>query len=52
MLAVDFDGTIAGDDALDRGAADAIQRARTAGILVVLATGRILEDLDRLLPST
>jgi hydroxymethylpyrimidine pyrophosphatase-like HAD family hydrolase len=48
---VDFDGTIAEDDVLDRDAADAIQRARAAGILAILATGRILEDLDRLLPS-
>jgi hydroxymethylpyrimidine pyrophosphatase-like HAD family hydrolase len=52
ILALDFDGTIAANDVLDPGAAEAIQEARAAGLLVVLATGRILDDLDPLLPAT
>ncbi|MEY4637080.1 MAG: Sugar phosphatase YidA [Acidobacteriota bacterium] len=46
-LALDYDGTIARDDRLDPAVRDAIALARTRGITVLLATGRILDDLRR-----
>ncbi|MBI2834230.1 MAG: HAD family phosphatase, partial [Acidobacteria bacterium] len=46
-LALDFDGTIARDDILDVGVRDAIAELRAQGIVVILVTGRILEDLRR-----
>lgn len=46
-LALDFDGTIARNDTLDPGAREAIAELRAQGIVVVLVTGRILEDLRR-----
>ena len=47
VLALDFDGTIARDDTLDTEVRAAIGELRAQGIVVVLATGRILEDLRR-----
>ena len=47
VLVVDFDGTIAVNDVLDRDVVSAIGELRARGILVVLATGRILQDLER-----
>jgi hypothetical protein len=52
ILALDLDGTIAFGDRLDPDAAEAIQEARAAGVLVLLVTGRVLGDLDALLPET
>ena len=52
VLAVDFDGTIAFGDTLHPDAAEAIRAARAAGVIVILATGRILSDLDALLPRS
>lgn len=52
ILALDFDGTIATGDKLDPEAAAAIREARAAGLLVVLSTGRMLRDLDAMLPET
>jgi hypothetical protein len=52
ILALDFDGTIALDDKLDQDAAEAIREARASGLLVILVTGRILDDLDAILPET
>jgi hydroxymethylpyrimidine pyrophosphatase-like HAD family hydrolase len=46
-LATDFDGTIAEADVLDAEARRAIGELREQGIVVVLATGRILDDLQR-----
>lgn len=46
-LAIDFDGTIAQNDILDPGVREAIADLRAKGIVVVLVTGRILEDLRR-----
>ena len=46
-LALDFDGTIARNDVLDPGVRDAIAELRAQGIVVLIATGRILEDLRR-----
>jgi hydroxymethylpyrimidine pyrophosphatase-like HAD family hydrolase len=51
VLALDFDGTIADDGRIDVDVVAAIQEARHAGLLVVLVTGRVLRDLDALLPS-
>jgi hypothetical protein len=47
VLAVDFDGTIASGDVLDPEVRGAIADLRARGVVVVLATGRILEDLRR-----
>jgi hydroxymethylpyrimidine pyrophosphatase-like HAD family hydrolase len=49
VLALDFDGTIAVNGAIDPNVAAAIQEARQAGLLAVLVTGRILSDLEALL---
>lgn len=46
-LALDYDGTLTRDDRLDPAVRAAIALARTRGITVLLATGRILEDLRR-----
>ena len=46
-IAVDFDGTIAWNDQLEPSVRDAIADARSRGIVVILVTGRILEDLRR-----
>jgi hypothetical protein len=47
VLAVDFDGTIARADVLDPDMRQAIAELRAQGIVVILVTGRILEDLRR-----
>lgn len=46
-LALDYDGTIALGDTVDPAIRDAIAAARTRGIVVLLATGRILDELRR-----
>ena len=46
-LALDYDGTIASDGALDGDVRGAIGEARQRGIVVVLVTGRRLPDLRR-----
>ena len=45
VLALDYDGTIARDGALDPDVKAAIMEVRARGIVAVLVTGRILEDL-------
>ena len=47
VLALDYDGTIARDDALDPSVRTAIAAARSNGIVVALVTGRILDELRR-----
>jgi hydroxymethylpyrimidine pyrophosphatase-like HAD family hydrolase len=47
VLALDYDGTIARGDVLDPAVRDAIALARTQGIVVLLVTGRILDELRR-----
>jgi hydroxymethylpyrimidine pyrophosphatase-like HAD family hydrolase len=47
VLALDYDGTIAQDGRLDSDVLSAIVEARSRGLVVVLVTGRILEDLRR-----
>jgi hydroxymethylpyrimidine pyrophosphatase-like HAD family hydrolase len=46
-LALDYDGTIAAEGAMDAGVREAIGEARRRGIVVILATGRRLSDLRR-----
>ena len=47
VLALDYDGTIACSDTLDPSVRDAIAAARARGLLVLLVTGRILDELRR-----
>jgi hydroxymethylpyrimidine pyrophosphatase-like HAD family hydrolase len=47
VIALDYDGTIARGDTLDPSVRQAIAIARTAGITVLLVTGRILDELRR-----
>ena len=47
VLALDYDGTIAQHDTIDPSVRDAIAAARTHGMLVLLVTGRILDELRR-----
>jgi hypothetical protein len=47
VLALDYDGTIAKGDQLNGAVRDAIAHARTRGIVVLLVTGRILDELRR-----
>jgi hypothetical protein len=46
-LALDFDGTIARNEVLDPDVRKAIAEARAQGVVVLIVTGRILEDLRR-----
>jgi hydroxymethylpyrimidine pyrophosphatase-like HAD family hydrolase len=46
-LALDYDGTIALGDRVDADVRNAIAASRTRGITVLLATGRILDELRR-----
>lgn len=48
VLALDFDGTIAQDDVLDPSVRQAIAELRSRGIVVILVTGRIIDDLRRI----
>jgi hydroxymethylpyrimidine pyrophosphatase-like HAD family hydrolase len=48
VLALDYDGTIARDGALDPDVRAAIAEVRSRGIAVVLVTGRILEELRQM----
>jgi hydroxymethylpyrimidine pyrophosphatase-like HAD family hydrolase len=47
ILALDYDGTIARDGVLDPEVRKAIAELRGRGIVVLLVTGRIIEDLRR-----
>jgi hydroxymethylpyrimidine pyrophosphatase-like HAD family hydrolase len=49
VIALDFDGTIARNDTLDPDVGRAIGEARARGVFVVLVTGRILSELERVL---
>jgi hydroxymethylpyrimidine pyrophosphatase-like HAD family hydrolase len=46
-LAIDFDGTVAFNDAVDPSIRRAIAELRRQGVTVLLATGRILDELKR-----
>lgn len=47
VIALDYDGTIARGDTLDPSVREAIAAARRQGIIVLLVTGRILDELRR-----
>jgi hypothetical protein len=47
VIALDYDGTVARGDVLDPAVREAIALARTRGIVVLLVTGRILDELRR-----
>ena len=47
VLALDYDGTIARGDVVDQRVRDAIAAVRTSGTFVLLVTGRILSELQR-----
>lgn len=51
VLALALDGTIAVEGRLDRDVANALREARRAGIMTVLVSGRMLPDIELLLPS-
>lgn len=51
VLAIDFDGTLAEGRAPRRATTEALARARTAGLQVVLVTGRILHELRATWPT-
>ena len=46
-IALDYDGTIARNDQLDSRVREAIAELRAQNIVVLIVTGRILEDLRR-----
>jgi hypothetical protein len=47
VLALDYDGTVTRNDALDPSVREAVAAARASGITVLLVTGRILSELRR-----
>jgi len=47
VIALDYDGTIAQNDVLDPSVRAAIAAAREQGLVVLLVTGRILDELRR-----
>lgn len=49
-FATDFDGTIAHNGAVPETTLAALDRLRKAGVLVIMVTGRELEDLARIFP--
>src|SRR5215468_9613430 len=51
VLALDFDGTSAVDGRLDSRIADALREARAAGVMTVLVCGRLLTEVQSLLPA-
>lgn len=51
VLAVDYDGTLATDGAVDPGTLDALRRLRESGRQLVLVTGRIMEQLFNVFPQ-
>lgn len=50
-LATDYDGTLAHNGRVDGATADALHRLRAAGWLLVLVTGRNLDDVGRAFPE-
>ncbi len=48
VIALDYDGTIARDGVLDPGVRRAIADVRAAGLIVIIVTGRILDELRHL----
>ncbi|HEY7186814.1 MAG TPA: HAD hydrolase family protein [Vicinamibacterales bacterium] len=51
VIALDYDGTIARGEVMDPDVCEAIAAARSQGIVVLLVTGKILDDLRRVAGS-
>ncbi len=51
VIALDYDGTIASNGRADPDALASIVEAKSRGVVVILVTGRILSDLERVLPE-
>src|SRR5262245_60552365 len=51
VLACDYDGTTATDGRIEPATAQALRRLRDSGRKLVLVTGRVLEDLERVCPE-
>jgi hydroxymethylpyrimidine pyrophosphatase-like HAD family hydrolase len=51
VIALDYDGTIATQGRAEPDALAAIREARSHGVVVILVTGRILSDLEWVLPE-
>jgi hydroxymethylpyrimidine pyrophosphatase-like HAD family hydrolase len=51
VAALDLDGTLTSEDRLSPEALEAIDQARRAGLVVVLVTGRIEEELKAEFPG-
>ena len=51
VVALDYDGTIARDGRADPLVLEAVREAQTRGIVLILVTGRILAELQRVLPE-
>src|SRR5436853_6059136 len=49
-LACDYDGTLAKDGVVSSNTIDALERVGASGRKLILVTGRLLEDLQRVLP--
>ena len=49
-LATDYDGTIAAEGVVDERTVAALQRARDAGLRLILVTGRQIDDLSTVFP--
>jgi len=45
VIALDYDGTIAAQNVMSAAVREAISTARCSGVMVVLATGRLLDGL-------
>jgi hydroxymethylpyrimidine pyrophosphatase-like HAD family hydrolase len=50
-IAVDFDGTVTQNGRLSQTALAAVEEARHAGLRVILVTGRIFDELNRVVPG-
>jgi len=51
VLATDYDGTIAHDSAVDQPTVAALNRAKSAGLRLLLVTGRRVEDMPAIFPQ-
>lgn len=51
VLAIDYDGTMAEGGRANPDVVEALREARVRGVVIVLVTGRILADLERVFPQ-
>ena len=50
-VALDFDGTLTDSAGVSGAVIDALRRARSRGVLLLLVTGRILDELEQVFPA-